>query len=106
LFHLSLLRFITFIFQYLLVFDLLVPGAQWMQVAGAAMLALFSTTVLSVIPMPDLLLRETVAVGYFGLFRFDPVVVSEAVLLVWLINVALPAACGAVVIFTYRIFRP
>lgn len=106
LYHLSLLRFATFVLQYLVVFHLLVPDPQWIQVMGASSLALFSTTVLSFVPVPDLLLREAVAISYFRLFQFDALLVGEAVLMVWLINVALPAIIGAAVIFTYRIFRP
>lgn len=106
LYHLSLLRFVTFILQYLVVFHLLIPDPQWVQVMGASTLALFSTTILSFAPVPDLLLREAVAISYFRLFQFDALLVGEAVLMVWLINVALPAIIGAAVMFTYRIFRP
>lgn len=106
LYHFSLLRFVTFILQYLVVFNMLMPDPAWAQVTGASTLALFSTTILSFIPIPDLLLREAVALSYFDLFQFDPFVVGEAVFAVWLINVALPAVSGAIILFTYRIFRP
>lgn len=105
LYQLSLIRFVTFIAQYLLVFQLLMGSADWIQVGGAAMLTMFSATLLAFIPIPDLLMREAIALSYFGLFQFDLVIVGEAVFIVWLINVALPAVLGAIILFTYRIFK-
>ena len=105
IYHLSLLRFITFILQYILVFYLILDGPEWLAIIGASVLTLFSTTLVPFLPIPDILLRETIALSYFDLFSFDLYIVSVAVFSVWIINVALPALFGAVVLFTYRIFR-
>jgi len=105
IYHLSLLRFITFIVQYILVFYLILDDPEWMAIIGASVLTLFSTTLVPFLPIPDILLRETIALSYFDLFNFDLYIVSIAVFSVWIINVALPAFIGAFVLFTYRIFR-
>lgn len=105
LYGLSVVRFITFILQYFLVFYLLSPDPAWIDISGASMLTLFSTTILAFLPMPDLLLRQSLALSYFQLFAFDSLIVTQVVLLVWVVNVALPAAIGAFVLFTYRIYR-
>jgi len=105
IYHLSLLRFVTFILQYILVFYLILDDPEWMAIIGASVLTLFSTTLVSFLPIPDILLRETIALSYFDLFNFDLYVVSIAVFSVWIINVALPALIGAFILFTYRIFR-
>lgn len=105
LFQLSILRFLTFVAQYLLVFQLLVDDPDWMQVGGAAVLTMFSTTMFSFVPVPPLIMNGAMALSYFSLFHFDAGIVTQAVLLVWLINVALPAVLGSATLFTYRIFK-
>lgn len=105
LLYLSLLRFMTFIAQYMLLFFVVFESPQWLGLLGSSILTLFSSTLLPFLPIPDLLLRETFALGYFELFSFDPVKVSVVVFGVWLINVALPAMLGTLVLFTYRIFK-
>lgn len=105
IYHLSLLRFVTFVLQYILIFYLILENPQWLAIIGASVLTLFSTTLVPFLPIPDLLLRETIALSYFDLFEFDLYLVSIAVFSVWAINVALPALMGAVTLFTYRIFR-
>ncbi len=105
IYQLSLLRFITFILQYVLVFYLILDSPEWMAIIGSSVLTLFSTTLVPFLPIPDLLLRESIALSYFDLFNFDLYLVSIAVFCVWIVNVALPALIGAVVLFTYKIFR-
>jgi hypothetical protein len=72
---------------------------------GLAAVTLFTSTILSFVPIPDIMLRETLALSYFGLFGFNLVEVSIGVFLVWFINVAMPAIVGSIVLFSYRIFR-
>jgi len=105
LFHLSLLRFTTFIAQYMLLFSLVYESPRWLPLLGSSMLTLFSSTLVPFLPIPDLLVRESFALGYFELFSFDPLKVSAVVFGVWLINVALPAVIGTIILFTYRIFK-
>lgn len=105
LYLLSVFRFVTFIGQYFLVFYLLSPSPNWLSVGGASMLTLFSTTILSFIPVPDLLLRQLIAMSYFDLFQIDLLLVAQAILLVWIINVAMPAVVGSVILLSYRVYR-
>ena len=105
LYLLSLLRFSTFIAQYCIVFSLIFDSPNWVEVAGLSMVTLFSSTILSVIPIPDVFIKEAVALSYFGLFQFDLALVATGVLAVWLINIAIPAVIGAFILFSYRIFR-
>lgn len=105
LYLLSLLRFTTFVIQYGIVFSLLFDSPNWVEIAGLSMVTLFSSTILSVIPIPDVFIKEAVALSYFSLFHFDLGLVATGVLAVWLVNIALPALLGAVILFTYRIFK-
>ncbi|MEX2598000.1 MAG: hypothetical protein WEC59_13825 [Salibacteraceae bacterium] len=105
LYHLSLLRFVSFIGQYIVLFWLVLENPKWIEITGAATMMLFSSTLLPFLPVPDLLIKEAVAMEYFGLFQFDALKVSLVVFLVWFINVALPAVLGAAVLFSYRIFK-
>lgn len=105
LFSLSILRFFTFVAQYILMFYLLLQKPALLEVAGATCLTLFSVSLFPFVPVPDVLLRESFAIEYFQLFDIDMLNVSVAVFLVWLLNVAIPATIGAFTIFTHRIFR-
>lgn len=105
LYGLSLLRFTTFIAQYWCVFYYLIDSPDFVTISALAMLTMFSATMLSFVPIPEVLLKEAVAISYFSLFHFDLIDVGQAVLLVWILNVALPAVVGAMVLWTYRIFR-
>ncbi|GAB5539308.1 MAG: lysylphosphatidylglycerol synthase domain-containing protein [Salibacteraceae bacterium] len=105
LFLLSLLRFATFIGQYFIVFSFLIQEPNLLLIGGLATITLFSNTALSFLPVPDIILRQAVAISYFSLFDFNLTSVSLAVFLVWLINVALPALSGAMILLSYRIFR-
>lgn len=106
LYLLSILRFATFMAQYFIVFSLLIDSPNWYDIAGLSMVTLFSSTILSFVPIPDVLIKEAVALSYFALFGYDLSLVATAVLAVWLINIALPAMIGAFILFTYRIFKP
>lgn len=101
----SLLRFLTFIVQYVVVFSFISNGISTVDVMIASVLTLFSSTLVSFIPIPDLLIRESLALSFFEIYSVDPIAVSAGVLLVWLINVALPAVLGTFSLFTYRIFK-
>ena len=102
---LSLARFLTFIAQYMLLFGVFFESPKWLPLLGSSVLTLFSSTLLPFLPIPDLLLRETFALGYFELFSFDPLKVSTVVFIVWLINIAFPAFAGTIALFTYKIFK-
>lgn len=105
LYYLSLLRFATFILQYVVVFSLLFPSPNIVHIIVGSALTLFSSALISFLPVPDLLIRESVALSYFELYDFDLLTVSVSVLIVWLLNIALPALLGTSALFTYRIFR-
>jgi hypothetical protein len=105
LYNLSLIRFATFIVQYIVVFSLLFPSPNFVHVAIGSTLTLFSSALISFLPVPDLLIRESIALSYFELYDFDLLTVSIGVLIVWLLNIALPALLGTSALFTYRIFR-
>lgn len=101
-YSLALLRFLTFVAQYFVVFGAMVGWQQSAQIAVAASLSLFSNTVLAIIPIPDLLMREASALVYFNHYQFSTEIILLGVFVVWLINVALPAVVGGVVLATHR----
>ncbi|MEQ9188180.1 MAG: hypothetical protein RLP15_10640 [Cryomorphaceae bacterium] len=105
IYMLSLVRFGTFIVQYLIVFHALMPGQGLLETLSASILTLFSITLLPFVPVPDLLLRESFALSYFELYQFDPIGVSIVVFVVWGINVALPSVIGAATLYTFRFFK-
>jgi len=105
LYILSMIRFVSFLGQYFLVFGFIIDDPNWIAIGGLAAVTLFTSTVLSFVPIPDIMLREALALSYFGFFGFNLVEVSIGVFLVWFINVAMPAVVGSIVLFSYRIFK-
>lgn len=102
----SLIRFSSFILQYCIVFSVLVENPNWVEIAGISMVSLFSSTVLSFIPVPDVLIKQAVALSFFSLVQFDLTIAATGVFAVWLVNVAVPAIIGAIILYSYRIFKP
>lgn len=105
LYNWSLLRFCIFLVQYWLVFHWIGADQNLSGLLIASTLSLFSSTIVPFLPIPDLLIRESVALSYFELYGFESIAVSAAVLFIWLFNIAFPAIIGAIVLFTYRIFK-
>jgi hypothetical protein len=102
---LSAIRFLSFLVQYAVVFQLILPEAVLSEVLTATILTLFSITILPFLPIPDLLLRESFALGYFSIYHLDPIAVGVVVFLVWMINVAFPSLLGMFMLYTYRFFK-
>lgn len=104
-YHLSMLRFLTFILQYFIVFGFIMDAPDALAILSGSVLTLFSSTLIPFLPIPDLLVRESMAMSYFDLYHFDLGLVGIGVFLVWMINVGLPAIMGSSILFTYRIFK-
>ncbi|MBM3412365.1 MAG: hypothetical protein FJY19_03175 [Bacteroidetes bacterium] len=101
---LSFIRYIIFLFQYgaaLAAFMILLNPLDW--IAGIS----FTFLVLSVVPnfaVADLGVRGFVSVGILGFFTMNKAGILLAVSMVWLVNLMLPAAMGALLLIGVQKF--
>lgn len=102
---LSIVRFFTFVLQYIVVLSFLYESVFWGDIAKGACFTLFSSTLFSFIPVPDLLIRQSVALNLTHVFSMDAISISAGVFLVWIFNLALPATLGTYFMLSHRIIN-
>lgn len=100
---LSATRYLLFTFQFMALLWLFGAGVgMWSAVLGVPLVYLLATLIPSVM-LTELGVRGSVAVAVFGPMGGEPSIVLLATTCLWLINVALPACVGSVILVTARI---
>jgi len=102
---LSLGRFLVFLFQYFLMFQVFGVNLYWLDAFAMVGVML---TVLAVIPtmaLAELGFRGKVSLLLFGLLNNDSIGIIATAAGIWLINLILPAILGTLFILGLRIFR-
>ena len=105
LLSLSLGRYLVFLFQYLLLFQVFGVNLYWLDAFAMVGVML---TVLSVIPsmaLAELGFRGKVSLLLFGLLSNNSIGIIATAAGIWLINLILPAILGTLFILGLRIFR-
>ncbi len=100
---LSALRYALFTFQFVLLLHVFGAGiGLWAAVLGVPLVYLIATMIPSVM-LTELGVRGSVAVAVFGPMGGDASIVLLATSCLWMINVALPACVGSLVLVSARI---
>ena len=99
---LSVARYAVFAFQYILLLAVL-AGVPWAASATAVPVIFLLTTLVPTMVLTELGVRGGVAVAVLASHGGEPALVLLASFGVWLANIALPAAVGAVIIVVARI---
>ena len=102
---LSFGRYLVFLFQYLLLFQVFGVNIYWLDVFAMVGVML---TVLAVIPsmaLAELGFRGKVSLLLFGLLSNNSIGIIATAAGIWLINLILPAILGTLFILGLRIFR-
>ena len=102
---LSLGRFLVFLFQYFLMFQVFGVNLYWLDAFAMVGVML---TVLAVIPtmaLAELGFRGKVSLLLFGLLSNNSIGIIATAAGIWLINLILPAILGTLFILGLRIFR-
>lgn len=105
LLSLSLGRYLVFLFQYLLLFQVFGVDLYWLDAFAMVGVML---TVLAVIPsmaLAELGFRGKVSLLLFGLLSNNSIGIIATAAGIWLINLILPAILGTLFILGLRIFR-
>jgi len=102
---LSLTRYIVFVFQYVLMLQLMqvevsVWQAFWLVTVMFLVLAAVPT-----IALAEIGLRGQVSLELFGLFSSNKIAIIAAAAGIWFINLILPAMIGSLLILSIKIFK-
>ncbi len=103
---LSILRYVVFIIQYLVVLQLFDVHIYWLQAALAtAVLLLILSAIPSVPNIAELGVRGEVSRLLFGLLSTNIAGIVFSATLIWIVNLILPAVAGGIFLIGIKIFR-
>lgn len=103
---LSVLRYLVFIVQYLIVFQLFDVHIFWIQAVGAtAVLFLILSAIPAVPNIAELGVRGEVSRQLFGLLSANAAGIVFSAACIWIVNLIIPAVAGSVFLLGIKIFR-
>jgi hypothetical protein len=102
---LSVLRYGVFIIQYLLMLKAMQVDIGWVDGARAVALFFFLMSVLPSIALLELGMRWQYSLLVFGAFSTDILGICAATTGIWLVNLALPAIAGTLLMLGIRLQR-
>jgi hypothetical protein len=102
---LSFIRYVVYMVQYLLLFQLFQVDISWWMISSLVCVQLMVMAVVPSIALAELGVRGQVSIALFGLFSSNTIGIIAAVSGIWLINLIVPALAGSLLILGIRIFR-
>ena len=100
----SMLRFLIFTSQYLLLFMVFLPEISWTTTYGLVVLLLFVQTVLPSLDLFDFGVRSLTGGYIFSFVTDQEMLVMAIVSCIWFINLIVPAIIGAPLVFKIKFF--
>ncbi|MFC4232329.1 lysylphosphatidylglycerol synthase domain-containing protein [Parasediminibacterium paludis] len=102
---LSFIRYVVYMVQYLLLFQLFQIEISWWVICSLVCVQLMVMAVVPSIALAELGVRGQVSIALFGLFSSNTIGIIAAVSGIWLINLIVPALAGSLLILGIKIFR-
>lgn len=102
LLSLSALRFIVFILQYYLLFQLFNVDVSWWQAFWAVSVSFLVMAVIPTFAIAELGLRGEISIKLLGLFSNNSLGIWMTSMTIWLVNLILPAMAGSLLILSIR----
>ncbi|MEO6904475.1 MAG: lysylphosphatidylglycerol synthase domain-containing protein [Bacteroidia bacterium] len=102
---LSLLRYGIFTIQYYLILIFLQVNIDFITAAMLIAIVFFITAAIPTFALTEIVVRGAVAVSVFSLIEVDTFIIVSASLLLWIINLALPALIGSVFVWKLKFFK-
>jgi uncharacterized membrane protein YbhN (UPF0104 family) len=102
---LSLLRYGVFSMQFYLLLWALGIQLSVAQALAAIPLTFFATTVIPTFALSEIGIRGSVSVVFIGFFSPDSLGILIASFALWIINIALPALVGSVIVLQMDLFK-
>lgn len=102
---LSLIRYLVFTLQFCLLADLFGLELSYFQVLVLIAVTYFTMTIIPVIAITELGVKGAVSTYFFSFATDNLIPVLNAGFALWIINLAIPALAGAVLVFGFRFRR-
>jgi len=102
---LSVIRFVVFIVQYLLVLYIFGVNIQPTDAISATCALFLVLALVPTITIAELGLRGEVSIQLFGLFSANTLGIVAASAMIWVVNLIIPALAGSLFILGIKIFR-
>lgn len=100
----SILRFVVFTSQYLLIMGLLIPEIPFYKSAFLVFILFFVQSALPSLDLLDFGVRSMTATYFFGFITTQEIAVMAAATLIWLVNLIIPAILGSFFVFKLKFF--
>ena len=99
----SILRYLTFSLQFVIVFQIFAVNKNWIDLwAVSCLIFLFKTIIPAVNFMGDLGIREYAALHFFGLFSVNILAIITATFFLWFINILIPVLVGSFLVLRLK----
>lgn len=105
IFGLSLIRFLVFLAQYVLLFKVFNVSLHWLDAAALVTVMLLILTIVPSIAMAELGFRGKLSLQLFGLLSTNTLGIVATASGIWLINLIVPAIAGSIFILGIKLFR-
>jgi hypothetical protein len=105
LLSLSAIRYVVFIIQYFLLFQLFEVTVSWWQCFQAVSVVFLVLAIIPTFAIAELGLRGKVNLKLLALFSANSLGISIATATIWLINLVVPAIAGSLLIVSIKIFK-
>lgn len=102
---LSLLRYVVFVVQYIFVFYLFQVNIDVANIALAMSVVFLAMAVVPSITLVEVWLRGELSIKLIGLFSANSLGIGFTSVIVWFINLILPAIIGSLLLLNLRIFK-
>ena len=102
---LSLLRYVIFIIQYVLVFYLFEVNVSVATIATVMSVVFLAMAVIPSIALVEVWLRGEISIKLMGLFSLNTLGIGFTSVTVWFINLILPAITGSLLLLSLRVFK-
>jgi hypothetical protein len=101
----SLIRYLVFLVQYILVFKFFETGLGILPMAASTAVMFLMLAIIPTIALAELGIRGQISLFVFGLFSGNSLEILIASAVIWIINIIFPAVAGSFMLLTVKIFR-
>lgn len=101
----SFLRFVVFALQYVLIWQALQVNLPWWEGFWSVALIFLVMAIVPSFAIADVGIRGKVAIAVIGVFSSNTLAILAGSVLVWLLNLVLPALAGSLLLLSIKIFK-
>ena len=105
LLSLSLIRFLVFLAQYVLVFRFFEVGIPILPLIASTSVMFLLLAIIPTIALTEFGIRGQISLFVYGVFSQNTIEILVATAIIWIINIIFPALAGSFMLLTVKLFR-